>query len=857
MPERPLLVFPEPQSASRSNPGGGGGSAKCPPHGRQGERLAPKFDNLQRFTEARRIEVQQSLVGVDPDQVLVIETIGSIDDFAKAVKKIPGLEWMGEIALEDIEPDDDFFDVKNPQKKLSGRLYLVLTNQSALSDLLSMWRRYKDNPEATFGRGLAKFRSAFDYLKDIRHWDVQDRLEETGVLEAWRENLEHGGDEPVRFEVELWFREDEGKRQQGVDYLRRLVTASAGRFVSECTIPEIAYHAVLGELPRSSIQEILANPSTALVKCESVMFFRPAGQVTAGRHPAEDAAQSIDCLAKPLPAGEPILAILDGLPIENHEALSGRLIIHDPDDWGRNYPAADRVHGTAMASLAIHGDYQAGESPLRTPVYVRPILRPHLQDFRSPRVEVVPDDLLTVDLIHRAVRAMFDGEAGEGPASPSVKIINLSVGDPCTPLDRAMSSWGRLLDWLSVHYNVLFVVSAGNHAHDIQIDLEELAFDSLPAVDREVLIFKALHAVGRGRRILSPAESLNAITVGALHADHSDIIPGDSRIDPVSTPLPSPVTSLGYGYRRTIKPDLLHPGGRQLYRKAITSSGSGGVRLQPTINNARPGCCVAHPGSGGDVSSFAFTSGTSNAAVLVSRNAAICFESLQELLQNEISGPDFHRYGTPLLKALLVHGCTWGEIGKRLGEVFSGMGDWRVEASILRRWLGYGFPDFSRSLECTEQRATVLGFGSLNNDEAHVFKLPLPPSLAARPEWRKVTVSLAWLSPTAPGTQKYRKASLWFETDAERWLDASRTRSDWQIVRKGSLQHEIFEGQRIVAISDGDNLTIKVNCREEAGPLTEAVPYGLVVSLEVAEGVPLAIYDEVRTRITVPIPIPN
>ena len=78
MPERPLLLFPTPEVTSKSNLGGGGGRPHLPTHYRQGERLAPKFTQLQEAVRARNIEIQQAVTGIDPEQVLVMETIGSV-----------------------------------------------------------------------------------------------------------------------------------------------------------------------------------------------------------------------------------------------------------------------------------------------------------------------------------------------------------------------------------------------------------------------------------------------------------------------------------------------------------------------------------------------------------------------------------------------------------------------------------------------------------------------------------------------------------------------------------------------------------------------------------------------------------
>ena len=91
MAERPLLFFPSKEVASRSKLSGGGGNFAYPSSERQRERLSPKFESLSNVLDAQRATIQQSTVGIDPEQVLVFETIGNVEDFAKAVSKIEGL----------------------------------------------------------------------------------------------------------------------------------------------------------------------------------------------------------------------------------------------------------------------------------------------------------------------------------------------------------------------------------------------------------------------------------------------------------------------------------------------------------------------------------------------------------------------------------------------------------------------------------------------------------------------------------------------------------------------------------------------------------------------------------------------
>ncbi|MDK9706375.1 MAG: S8 family peptidase [Desulforhopalus sp.] len=865
MPERPLLLFPTPEVTSKSNLGGGGGRSHLPTHFRQGERLAPKFTQLQEAVRARNIEIQQAVTGIDPEQVLVMETIGSVEDFANAVKRIDGFEWMGEFEIDEIGPDQDFFDEKHPEKELSGRLYMVMTNQRALDEMLSMWRRYTDqeDPKQKFDGGLTKFRDVFLRLKDIRRWDVKDRLLETGVIDAWREDLEHDGGRLIRFEVELWFRNSEEKRSQSSAIVASLIQQLGGHVLAESLHEGIAYHGILAELPANAIQAVVDNPNTELVKCDSVMFFRPVGQMLAGEGLLEDEAVYSDLEEHSLPDGEPVIAVFDGLPLANHRLLNGRLIVDDPDNVESTYNANERVHGTSMASLIVHGDLNDGLRPLGRPVYVRPIMQPIPNDFRAPRREHIPDDVLLVDLIHRSVKRLFEGDGSEGPVAPSVRVINLSIGDPYRQFLQSMSPVARLLDWLSLTYGVLFIVSAGNQSDAIQLGISRTEFESSDPQEQETAVVKALFSDARNRKLLSPAESINGLTVGSVQYDSSHFGAVNNRFNPFLQFLPSPVSAFGSGYRRAIKPDIVFPGGRVLYQEDLRSSRRDNYVIkpvEPSIRNTPPGNKAAIPArQSGSLEGIAYSCGTSNAAALMSRAAGICYDSLQQIFEEQATEVDARIHEAPLLKAMLVHGCAWGDVGAQVGDLLRTPENNRQLSGLVSRWMGYGVPQVDRVLDCTEQRATLLGFGQLSDGEAHVFRLPLPPSLGARPEWRRLTVTMAWLSPISAGTQKYRTASLWFEVGGvvpakDRKESCSGT-DGWRAVRRGTVQHEVFEGQRAEPFIDGEVIEIKVNCREDAGKIHNPVAYGLTVSLEVAEGVDIAVYNEIRTRIAPAIQI--
>ena len=80
---------------------------------------------------------------------------------------------------------------------------------------------------------------------------------------------------------------------------------------------------------------------------------------------------------------------------------------------------------------------------------------------------------------------------------------------------RRMSPVGRLLDWLAHTYNLLFVVSAGNHPDPITIPADAAGDAALSAS----AAIRAVYEASLLRGILPPGDALNALTVGATHDD--------------------------------------------------------------------------------------------------------------------------------------------------------------------------------------------------------------------------------------------------------------------------------------------------------------------------------------------------
>ncbi len=401
-------------------------------------------------------------------------------------------------------------------------------------------------------------------------------------------------DHPHAIEVELWYRRSPQARTDAQRDVTMLIEQAGGGVLSSAIVDQIGYHGLKCTVPTSVLDD-LANrrfDAVQVAKSVNVMYLRVTGQAVPTPGPVTDANIDVDA---PLPDLPPVVCLLDGVPAANHPLLAGRVVVHDPDDLASESTVNERKHGTWMSSVAVWGDRSSGETPASRQVLVRPILTPSPET--TQRSEEIPANELTPDLMWRVFRELFDSDDSARPAAPQVTIVNLSVGDPATPFDSILSSWARTIDWLSYKYGVLVIVSAGNYRH---LPLTPSNSDELTALtgdDRRQAVLQAQQRDQNQRRLLAPAESINAITVGAIHADSSNVDPVGYAVDPTDGLASiSPITALGTGYRRSVKPELATDGGRVMFRQPVSlprtrsaspaghpqAQGSGSPRPAPT-----------------------------------------------------------------------------------------------------------------------------------------------------------------------------------------------------------------------------------------------------------------------------------
>jgi hypothetical protein len=778
-----------------------------------------------------------------------LDVAGEINDFAAAMRKVPGLEFLAEEIEDKIDPDDFAVVDKDRRRRPYDRLlYVVASDLTAWEEILRLYRRFQRGDP--FEHGKTPFRHLFSRLRDLRRWDDRDRLELTGVLRAWEQELEGLDEQLVEFEAELWFRADADLRRSAVAELRRDLEAHRGGLIAESVVPEIGYHGALGRVPARLLLEVVREHRVRWMRTGTVRFFHAVGQISSVPDADLEVAAELDETAPQAAAstGQPRLALLDGLPLGNHERLRGRVIIDDPDGWDATTPVNRRVHGTGMASVVLNGDLSANGPSFSTPLYVRPILKAEAPDWVTNAPEELPRNELPVDLVHRAVARLFEGE---NPAAPGVRAVLLAVGDRSHQFSTFVSPLARLLDWLSFRYGILFLVSAGNHLEALRLS-DDFDAGNPAQVQHEVLC--ALQREVPFRRLLSPAESVNALTIGAAHTDWSSAVVDDGRADPfMAADFANMSSAVGSGVRRAIKPDVLFPGGRELVRlEPATDDGERAVSLVPT--RRPPGIRMAAPGHAGTLSATVFGTGTSLATAMSGYYAGLVLDRLAWLRTIHRNRAPDSSYDAVLLKAALVHGARWGQAHAAHEDAQQELRG-RRNRDTTSRMIGYGRSEAGGILICDDHRVTVVAANPIDADDEHVYQFPLPPSLASNTERRRIAVTLAWLTPVSSSNRLYRRAALKAVPLGHPNFLGGRSEAIEHSCRRGTVQHDVFEGRRAVPFAPGSSIELVVSCREDAPSLDVPVPYALMVTLEVPAAVNLSIYNEVRQALHVAIPV--
>jgi hypothetical protein len=773
------------------------------------------------------LELRADPAALAPERLLVFEVKGAIGQFAAAIRRVPGLELIDE---EELAGDDD----KAPIA------YLLLPDMQALRQLESLWRRWQRNALAV---GETPWRDVFALLRDIRPWGPTDRIQADEANILSEEIFGLPDNRTIKLEIELVYRVNAATGVERENDVRAALARCGGRVLSRARIDDIAYHALLVDLPVPAVRQIIERALDGVAGLESVMHIRP--QSVASAIEVAD-REDVDAGVGAGALNNPILALLDGVPVAAHPLIATHLVVDDQFELEPGAPVADRVHGTAMASLIVHGDRNRPEAPLPRQIHVVPVMGSG---------DVFPENRLIVDLIYSAVVTMREGA---NATAPNVVIVNLSLGNARRPFHGQMSAWARLLDRLAYRFGILFVVSAGNwrNAFGISAYANGVAFEDAAADHRASETLQALGQILGERRLLSPAETINGITVGACNEDWvgaADRARARVNVDPYGDlRMANASSALGPGFALGVKPDILMAGAREHLRFVENDVH---VYVQPAAPSRAAGLKVAAPPRGGRENADGFTNGTSAAAALASRTAHRIHDALEATYGNVFRDLTTLQRAV-LLKALLAHPARWPEDSAALIRTTIGPADPKKhvqQKDNIRRFLGFGCVDADDAVACASDRATFWAAGTLDPDKIAVINVPVPAVMGGKAQPHAVAATLAWFAPTSPGRKSYRAVRLKIlEPDglADLRVKAHSNQPDSNQTNRGTLFTRCWSGDKAPIV--GANMSIPFTVQrdpDQGNVIDDPVPYGLAVTLTMP-GV-VEIYEQVRQRLTI------
>ncbi len=267
--------------------------------------------------------------------------------------------------------------------------------------------------------------------------------------------------------------------------------------------------------------------------------------------------------------------------------------------------------------------------------------------------------------------------------SGSTKIWNMSLGIENKPCDGTMSDLGVFLDYIQDKYHVQIFVSSGN--------INVLPLRNWPPQS----------GIGEHDRLISPADSVRAVTVGSVA-----LFDSDNSI--VKSNEPSPFSRRGPGANYVVKPDIVDYGGNLSTSYIINGLGVKGMDPYGNIIEGN-GTSYSNP------------------------------RSLQKYasIYDEMVDPDLL-----LAKAMLIHSARM-----KSRELLD-------ERPDNIKYYGFGIPseNIQDILQCSEDNVTLV-FKQKISQGSHLemYDVPYPKSLIKNNKYiGEIGMTLAYLPPLDP-----------------------------------------------------------------------------------------------------------
>lgn len=446
----------------------------------------------------------------------------------------------------------------------------------------------------------------------------------------------------------------------------------------------------------------------------------PELQQEAGQIPAQEAGR--DVVVQPPAENAPTVCVIDSGIEEGHRLLAPAMdsarsrcflpevATDDVADYVR-----PQGHGTRVAGAVLY--------PNTIPIAgtVQPVA--WIQNARVLNEEnKLPDALTPEDYLRQVVEYYH--------AAPRfTKIFNHSINArvPC-PRQR-MTAWGAKIDQLSHEQEVLFIQSAGNQDRNNGDHANPGLCDHLDAGRQP-----PDHQLEASMRVSNPAQSLHALTVGAISA--STFEDADQRSFAAGELHPSGYSRAGYGEPwSVVKPEVVELAGDLVYSKGHPRLVRQHADVAIELLNSTMHGASAYSKDG---------VGTSFAAPKVSHIAA-CLQSV------------FPATSPLLYRALIVQSARWPAWAENTDD----------KDKVLRL-IGYGLPSVERASQNSETRVTLITADAeiLPSKQLHLYTIRIPEELRSAALEARIRIDVTLAYTALPRRTRARRTGY-----LETWLD--------------------------------------------------------------------------------------
>lgn len=439
----------------------------------------------------------------------------------------------------------------------------------------------------------------------------------------------------------------------------------------------------------------------------------------------------------------PIVCVMDSGIQENHKYLAPAIISDEsisllPDNSSISDEVAGGGHGTRVTGAILYPKAIPSDGVYQLPCWIRNM---RILDNNN----CLPENLYPPTAIAMAVQRYNV----ENP-NPT-KVFNHSIGSRKSCEMKHMTSWAAEIDSQSYNNDILFIQAAGNISVDVISAYWQAGYPYPEYLDKELC------------RISNPAQSLQAITVGSvseIELETDDFIALGKQMEVSS------FSRTGPGIWDVLKPEVVEYGGTHVYNKGS---------IPPQLTTP-PEVCPELIRKSPEGPAFARDDvGTSFSAPKVTYIASQIEKALPE-------SPAL------LYRALIAQSAHWP---KNINEVS------KDKSISTLRHIGYGVPDVERATHNDEYRITLItpSLMELGDDEAHIFKVPIPEELSNVGEDYDILIEITLSYAANPRrTRRYVKGYL------STWLD-------WCCSRIGenseTFARRIFETGSVID-DDGD-----------------------------------------------------